>query len=139
LKIWKLDLSKIFIVLIISTLFSVFSYADSTQTERVENFVKGLNYGAAATMNDILFGCNNPGNKSPILTIQTLNMCLKCLDCSTKMYSFLGEGFLFVSEVWFQTFGSYRVNIINRKDNVIFIINSDHILMKPMPLPKDYL
>jgi hypothetical protein len=138
LKTWKPNLGKILIVLVVSLLFSVFSYADDMRVERVEKFVNGLNHGAAATMNGILFSCHNPKSDKPILVVKALNQCLECEDCLIQMDTFLGESFLLISEVWFKTFGSYRMNLVNNRGKVVFIINSDHKLLRPIPLPEDY-
>ncbi len=132
-------ITKILIVLLISLVMAQFSFADSRQAERIEKHIALLNNGAGATMNDISFSCHNPKADKPILTVKTLNQCLECEDCSIQMETFLAESFLLISEVWFQAFGSYRMNIINRDSKLVFIVNSKHQLMKPMPLPRDYL
>lgn len=130
------NVSKILIVLLISLVIAQFSYADKLQVERVEKFVQKLNSGAAATMNNVSFGCHNPKADKPILTIKALLNCLECNYCTTQMNTFLGESFLLISEVWFKTFGSYRVNILNEYDKLVFIIDEKHQLMKPIPLPE---
>ncbi len=132
-------IKKVLIALLISLVIAPFSYADNMQTERVEKFVQKLNHGAAATMNDISFSCHNPKIDNIILVAKTLNQCLECNDCLIQMDTFLGESFLLISEVWFKTFGSYRMNIVNKDGKVVFIINNDHKLLRPMPLPEDYL
>lgn len=132
-------LSKILIALLISLVIAQFIFADELQTERVEKFVQSLNHGAGATMNDISFSCHDPKADMPILVAKTLNQCLECNDCLIQMDTFLGESFLLISEVWFKTFGSYRMNIVNKEDKVVFIVNSEHKLLRPMPLPEDYL
>ncbi len=133
-----MGIKKILIVLLISLVMAQFSFADSKQAERIEKHITRLNNGAGATMNDISFSCHNPKSDKPILVVKALNQCLKCEDCAIQMETFLAESFLLISEIWFQTFGSYRLNIVNRNGEVVFIINEKHQLVKPMPLPENY-
>ena len=132
-------IKRVLIALLISLVIAQFSYADDMRSERVEKYVQKLNKGAAATMCDISFNCHNSKSDLPILVAKTLNQCLDCEDCLIQMNTFLGESFMLISEVWFKTFGSYRMNIVNKDGKVAFIINSEHKLLRPMPLPEDYL
>jgi hypothetical protein len=139
----KTTLSKIFIIIMVSLFISLFisffSYADSKRVERVETFVKVLNHSVASSRLNISFSCVNPEADELILKIKTTTQCLQCHDCEIQIETFLGECFLLISEVFHATLGSYRCNIINDVDNVVLIINSKHQLMRPMPLPEDYI
>jgi hypothetical protein len=132
-------LGRILIVLLIALVVAQFSYADDLKVKRVEKFVQKLNHGAAATMCDMSFSCHNPKADKPILVVKALLQCLECNDCLIQMDTFLGDSFLLISEVWFQTFGTYRMNIVNMNGKLVFIINEKHQLLRPMPLPEDYL
>ena len=113
-----------------------FSETKESKHKRVDEFVSKLNNGAAATYNNFSFSCKDIEEKTPVLVLKATVVCLECAICKEKMDNFLGWSFLFISEVWHKNFGTYRVNILNDVDKVVYIINEQHELLKPIPLPR---
>lgn len=118
--------------------FSVSSFAGITPKEdSINKFLWKLNSHQSTKELEFIFECENPNDKNAILILRASDNCLVCKDCEDKIVNFMGPSFIVISWGWKEAFGSYRMNIFNMWNDLVYFINRYGKLIKVPDGPPD--